>query len=133
MDLDPGGESMFMSKNLVLRGAYSLSISPRVDVSPRLAKQAGLAFLRLGTCQTGLWRNTTGSSFQMPTVSAENVSLMTDDLLTPCKSQIRFGIEGKGGERLVQRPVPIKNVTLPVVNRPPKSREQGPGGAVLPE
>ncbi|KAI1240566.1 hypothetical protein IHE44_0008994, partial [Lamprotornis superbus] len=37
-----------------------------VTVSPRLAKQAGLAFLRLGTCQARLWRNTTGSSFQMP-------------------------------------------------------------------
>lgn len=33
MDLDPDEESVLMSKDHVLRGTYSLSISLRVDVS----------------------------------------------------------------------------------------------------
>ncbi|CAM9865575.1 unnamed protein product [Bubo scandiacus] len=140
MDLHPDEEYVFMSKDCVLRGAYSLSISLRVDINgirhlntfvPRLAKQGGLAFLRLGACQIWLWRNTTGSSFQMPTVSAENVLLLADNFLTPCKSQISFRTDGKGGERLVQRLVPIKNVTLPVASSPLKCRKQGLSGAVL--
>lgn len=59
----------------------------------------------------------------MPAVLAENVLLLADDLLTPCKSEIGFRTNGKGGERLVWRPVSIKNATSAFVSSPLKYRD----------
>ncbi|CAN8203269.1 unnamed protein product [Coccothraustes coccothraustes] len=113
--------------DVAVTGEARPALNVTLKVSPRLAKRAGLTFLRLGTCQARLWWNTTGSSSQMPVAPAETGALVTGDLFTPCMSQVGFGTEGKGGEK----PSPVKNVTLAVAGTPLKCRQQGIGGAVL--
>lgn len=67
----------------------------------------------------------------MSIVSTENVLLLVRDLLTSWKSPVGFRASGEGGRNLVQRLVPIKNVTSPVASSKLKCRKQGLGGAML--
>lgn len=67
----------------------------------------------------------------MSIVSAENVLLLACDLLTPWKSLVGFRASGEGGGNLIQRLVPIKNVTSPVARSKLKCRKQGLRGSVL--